>query len=83
MSMYNLLGCSSNYSGMTGSLWFCSKDESNTSNVDTVYNINLKYFDYKVKLIVNIVADDDSGILRSNYMSLLSHYQQTTTKKMF
>ena len=68
---------------MTGSLWFCSKDESNTSNVDTVYNINLKYFDYKVKLIVNIVADDDSGILRSNYMSLLSHYQQTTTKKMF
>ena len=83
MSMYNLLGYSSNYSGMTGSLWFCSKDESNTSNVDTVYNSNLRYFDYKVKLIVNIVADDDSGILRSIYMSQLSHYQQTTTKRTF
>ena len=34
MPMYNLIEYSSNYSDTTGSLWFYSKDETTTFNVD-------------------------------------------------
>ena len=32
MLMYNLLKYSSNYSNITGSLWFCLKDEASIFN---------------------------------------------------
>ena len=34
MRMYNLLEYSSNYSNMTGTLWFYSKDEATNFNAD-------------------------------------------------
>ena len=60
MLIYNLLEHSSNYSDTAGSLWFCSKDESSTFNIDTAYkNNNFKSFHYKAKLLGNIVAVGD------------------------
>ena len=39
----------SNYSEITGSLWFYSKDEATNFNVD-IDNNNCKSFEYKAKL---------------------------------
>ena len=68
MSVYNLLKYSSNYSDKTGSLWFYSKDESTTFNVDIAHNNNFEYFDYKAKLLASTVAqlipNQYNGILK-------------------
>ena len=44
--MYNLLEYSSNYSDMTGSLCFYSKNESTNFNVDTEDNVAFKFLRY-------------------------------------
>ena len=68
MSIYNLLKYSSNNSDKTGSLWFYSKDESTTFNVDIAHNNNFEYFDYKAKLLASTVAqlipNQTNGILK-------------------
>ena len=46
--MYNLLECSSNYSGTTDILWFYSKDEATDFDNYIAYNNNhFKSFDYE------------------------------------
>ena len=44
--MYNLLQYSSNYSDITGSLWFYSKDEAVNFNAHIVDDNNFKSFKY-------------------------------------
>ena len=64
--MYNLIAYGSNYSETTGSLWFYSKDEAINFNADIVNNNNsFKSFEYKAKLLGNIVADGENGILKN------------------
>ena len=64
--MYNLIAYGSNYSETTGSLWFYSKDEAINFNADIVNNNNsFKSFEYKTKLLGNIVADGENGILKN------------------
>lgn len=47
--MYNLLEYRSNYSDMTGSLWFYSKNEATNFN-NNIANIDVfKLFKYKAK----------------------------------
>ena len=41
MPMYNLIQSSSNYSQITGSLWFYSKDEAANFNTDMLMTIIL------------------------------------------
>ena len=53
--IYYLLKYYSNYSYMTDTLWFYSKDESTTFNANIVYNNNLKSFDYKAKLLKDML----------------------------
>ena len=65
MSMYNLLEYISNYSETTGRLWFYSKDEATNLNVDIGNNNAFKSFNYKDKLLEDIVADDNHEILRN------------------
>ena len=61
--MYKLIAYGSNYSETTGSLWFYSKDEAINFNADIVNNNNsFKSFEYKAKLLGNIVADGENGI---------------------
>ena len=50
-SMYNLLEYSSNYSGMTGSLWFYCKDEATNLNNDFSNTNNFRSFKYQAKLV--------------------------------
>ena len=40
---------------MTDTLWFYSKDESTTFNANIVYNNNFKSFDYKAKLLKDML----------------------------
>ena len=49
MLMYNLLECSSNYYDAAGSLWFYSKDEATTINVNIADKKNVTSFKYKTK----------------------------------
>ena len=65
--MYNLIAYGSNYSETTGSLWFYFKDEAINFNADIVNNNNnsFKSFEYKAKLLGNIVADRANGILKN------------------
>ena len=64
--MYKLIAYGSNYSETTGSLWFYSKDEAINFNADIVNNNNsFKSFEYKTKLLGNIVADGENGILKN------------------
>ena len=65
MSMYNLLEYISNYSETTGRLWFYSKDEATNLNVDIGNNNAFKSFNYKDKLLEDIVADDNHEILKN------------------
>ena len=44
MPIYNLLEYSSNYSDMTDSFWFCSKDEATTFDANIADNSNSKTF---------------------------------------
>ena len=50
MPFYNLVECSSNYSEITWSLWFYSKDEATDFRNDIVIDNNFKSFKYKAKL---------------------------------
>ena len=59
MPMYNLIEYNSNYSGTTGSLWFCSKDEASNFNNNIASTDNFKSFKHKAKLLGNIEAQDD------------------------
>ena len=65
MPMYNLIKYSSNYSDTTGSLWFYTKDEATTLNVDIENNNDFKSFSYEAKLLVNTAADRLNGTLRN------------------
>ena len=69
MPMYNLIEYSSNYSEITGSLWFYSKDETTNFNADIANDNNFKSFKYTAKLLGNTVAQPGanaaSGILRN------------------
>ena len=51
MPMYNLIEYSSNYSEITGSLCFYSKDEVTDFNEDIANDNNFKSFKYKAKLL--------------------------------
>ena len=62
--MYSLIEYSSNYSEITGRLWFHSKDEATDFDADNA-NDNFKSFDYKAKLLENTAADVTNGILRN------------------
>ena len=44
--MYNLIECSSNYSGTTGSLRFYSKDKTTNFNADIANDNIFKSFEY-------------------------------------
>ena len=65
MPIYNLIEYISNYSDMTGSLWFNSKDEAANFNANAVSSNNFKSLKYKTRLIGNTGADKVNGILRS------------------
>ena len=54
MSMQNLIEYSSNLK----QLWFYSKDEATNFNPDIADTNNIKYFEYKAKLLRNTVAQD-------------------------
>ena len=54
MSMQNLIEYSSNLKN----LWFYSKDEATNFNPDIANTNNIKYFEYKAKLLRNTVAED-------------------------
>ena len=56
MPMYNLLEYDSNSSVTTGSLWFYSKDEATKFNNDIANTNNFNSFNFKAKLLGNIVA---------------------------
>ena len=65
MVMYNLIAYISNYSDITGSLWFCSKDEATDFNND-IENTNIfTFFMYKANLLGNTEADGANTILRN------------------
>ena len=51
MPMYNLAEYSSIYSEATGSLWFCSSNETTNFNADIANNSNFKSFKYEPKLL--------------------------------
>ena len=74
VSMYNLLEYSSNYSDTTDSLWFYSKDEAASFNVNIVSNNSFKSFKYKTRLIRNAVADGAHGILRNATIAVSLKY---------
>ena len=65
MPMYNLIEYSSNYSEITGSLWFYYKDEAFNFNADIANDDNFKSFKYKAKLLGNTAAGGANGILRN------------------
>ena len=56
MPMHDLLEYSSNYSYMSGSLWFYSKDEETYFNAHIGNDNDLKSFKYKAKLLRDTVA---------------------------
>ena len=76
--MYNLLEYSLNYSDVTGSLWFYSKDEPTDFNNDIENNENFKSFKYKTKLLGTTVAEPipnkNNGILRSTIIAVPLKY---------
>ena len=64
MPIYNPIEYSSNYSKTTGSLWFYSKDEATNFNAVIANNKNVKFFEYKAKLLENNEADGANRILK-------------------
>ena len=63
--MYNLIEYISDYSEITGSLQFYSKDEATNFNANDANPNNFKYFKYKAKLLGNTEADGANGILKN------------------
>ena len=74
MPMYNLIKYSSNYSDTTGSLWFYTKDEATTFNVDIENNNDFKSFSYEAKLLVNTATDRLNGTLRNTTIAVPLKY---------
>ena len=72
--MYSLLQYSSNYSDITGSLWFYSKDEAVNFNAIIVDDNNFKSFKYKAKLFGNTVVDGANGILKNTTIAVPLKY---------
>ena len=66
--MYNFVEHSSNYSDMTGTLQFYSKDETADFNVDITNTDAFKSFKYKAKLLDNTVADGANEILKKQQL---------------
>ena len=56
MPMHNLIEYSSNYSEITGTFWFYSKDKATNFNADIDNINNFKSFNYKAELLGNTVA---------------------------
>ena len=73
MPMYDWIEYSSNYSEITGSLWFYSKDEATDFNADIANTNHSKSFRYKTKLLENNEADGANRILK-NAVSLPLKY---------
>ena len=65
MPMYNLIEYSWNYSEITGSLWFYSKDEATNFNVDIANTNNLKSFKCKTNVLAKTEANGDDEILKN------------------
>ena len=74
MATYNVLEYSSNYSKMTGSLRFYSKDEAANFNADITNNDAFKYFKYEDKLLGNTIADGGNRILKNIKIAALLEY---------
>ena len=72
MLMYNLLESVSNYSDITGSLWFYSKDETTHFNNAITYDNNFKSFECKTKLIGRTAAAN--GILENATITMPLKY---------
>ena len=64
--MYNLLEYSSNYSDLTGSLWFYSKDEATNFNAGVADDNNFKSFSGKVKLSGNSCRWNEWNLKKHN-----------------
>ena len=62
MPMHNLIEYNSNYSKITGSLQFYSKDGAPHFNPDVANTNNYTSFIYKAKLLENTEAEGDDGI---------------------
>ena len=62
MSMYNLVKCSSNYSDMTGSLWFYSRNET-TFDTDIAGTNDFTPFKHQAKLLRNTFASGYNAVL--------------------
>ena len=65
---------SSNYSEITRSLWFYSKDEATNFNLDIENNNDFKSFEYNPKLLGNTVVDGANGVLRNATIAVLLKY---------
>ena len=74
MPMYNPLEHSSNYSDITGSLWFYSKDEAVNFNANIADNDNFKSLKYKAELLQKPKADGANGILRNTTIAVPFKY---------
>ena len=59
--MYNLIEYSSNYSEITGSLWFYSKYQATNFDADIEDNDDFKSFKYKTKLVGKTEVDYANG----------------------
>ena len=70
MPMYDLLKYSSNYSDITGSLWFYYKDEATIFNNDIVNTDAFKSFKYMTKLLGNTEVDGVNRILRNTTITV-------------
>ena len=68
--MYNLIEHNSNYSEITGSLWFYSKDELTNFNADISNGNDFKSFECKAKLLENTEADGANGIFKNATISV-------------
>ena len=65
MPIHNLVEYCSNYSDTTDSLCFFSKDEATNFNDNISNNNAFKSFEYKAKVLENIVADESNSILKN------------------
>ena len=74
MSMYYLLEYTSNYSDITGSLSFYSKDKATNFNADIEDTNNFKCFKYKTKLFGDAVTDGNNGILINTTIAVPLQY---------
>ena len=65
MQIHSLIEYSSNYSEITGCLWFYLKNEGTSFNTDIANDNNFKSFKYKTKLLENTITDNANGILKN------------------